>query len=305
MKLLKNIIKKILIIAIGYDYFEKKIFLVGTKIALLQRKIFKIKDLSDVEFSVFSQWGDDGIINWLLENLPIKNKIFIEIGTEDYKESNTRFLLKYRNWEGYLIESNKVHIDKIKKQSIFWKHDLNLCNKTIDRENINDVIKNFKVPKEVGLLSLDIDGIDYWVWEKLKKIEPVIFICEFNSILGEKQKISVPYKRNFDRTKFHYSNLAFGASLPAFKYISELKGYKFLGTNSNGVNAYFIKKSYFKYLKLKIKKIVSYQSKTRESRDKSYRKNYLSGVNRVNQIKNKKFVDVRNNKKIKIKDIKI
>tara|TARA_B110000027_G_scaffold37840_1_gene41815 strand:- start:516 stop:1433 length:918 start_codon:yes stop_codon:yes gene_type:complete len=305
MKLLKNIIKKILIIAIGYDYFEKKIFLVGTKIALLQRKIFKIKDLSDVEFSVFSQWGDDGIINWLLENLPIKNKIFIEIGTEDYKESNTRFLLKYRNWEGYLIESNKVHIDKIKKQSIFWKHDLNLCNKTIDRENINDVIKNFKVPKEVGLLSLDIDGIDYWVWEKLKKIEPVIFICEFNSILGEKQKISVPYKRNFDRTKFHYSNLAFGASLPAFKYISELKGYKFLGTNSNGVNAYFIKKSYFKYLKLKIKKIVSYQSKTRESRDKSYRKNYLSGVNRINQIKNKNFEDVRNNKKFKIRDIKI
>ena len=305
MKLLKNIIKKILIIAIGYDYFEKKIFLVGTKIALLQRKIFKIKDLSDVEFSVFSQWGDDGIINWLLENLPIKNKIFIEIGTEDYKESNTRFLLKYRNWEGYLIESNKVHIDKIKKQSIFWKHDLNLCNKTIDRENINDVIKNFKVPKEVGLFSLDIDGIDYWVWEKLKKIEPVIFICEFNSILGEKQKISVPYKRNFDRTKFHYSNLAFGASLPAFKYISELKGYKFLGTNSNGVNAYFIKKSYFKYLKLKIKKIVSYQSKTRESRDKSYRKNYLSGVNRINQIKNKNFEDVRNNKKFKIRDIKI
>ena len=305
MKLLKNIIKKILIIAIGYDYFEKKIFLEGTKIALLQKKISKIKDLRDVEFSVFSQWGDDGIINWLLENLPIKNKIFIEIGTEDYKESNTRFLLKYRNWEGYLIESNKDHIDKIKKQSIFWKYDLNLCNKTIDRENINDVIKNFKVPKEVGLFSLDIDGIDYWVWEKLKIIEPIIFICEFNSILGEKKKISVPYNRNFNRTKFHYSNLAFGASLPAFKYISELKGYKFLGTNSNGVNAYFIKKSYFKFLKSKIKKLVSYQSKTRESRDKSYRKNYLSGFNRINQIKNKNFVDVKNDKKIKIKDIKI
>ena len=120
-----------------------------------------------------------------------------------------------------------------------------------------------------------------------------------------KQKISVPYNRNFDRTKFHYSNLAFGASLPAFKYISELKGYKFLGTNSNGVNAYFIKKSYFKYLKSKIKKIVNYQSKTKESRDKSYRKNYLSGLNRINQIKNKNFVDVKNNNKMKIKDIKI
>ena len=305
MKIIKSLIKRILLAAIGYDYFEKKIFLVGIKVALLQKKILKIKDLSEVEFSVFSQWGDDGIINWLLENLPIKNKIFIEVGTEDYKESNTRFLLKYRNWDGYLIESDKSHVDKIKKQSVFWKYDLNICNKTIDKKNINYVIKKFKLPKEIGLFSLDIDGIDYWVWEKLKIVEPVILICEFNSILGVKQAITVPYKKNFDRTKFHYSNLGFGASLPAFKYISELKGYKFLGTNSNGVNAYFIKKSYFRHLKSKIKKIVSYESKTKESRDKNYKKNYLSGINRINQTKNKTFIQVKNNKKIKIKDIKI
>ena len=119
MKIIKSLIKRILLAAIGYDYFEKKIFLVGIKVALLQKKILKIKDLSEVEFSVFSQWGDDGIINWLLENLPIKNKIFIEVGTEDYKESNTRFLLKYRNWDGYLIESDKSHVDKIKNRVFF------------------------------------------------------------------------------------------------------------------------------------------------------------------------------------------
>ena len=305
MKLLKNLLKKILIFCIGYEFFEKKIFLEGKKISFLQKKISKIKNLSCMEFSVFSQWGDDGIINWLTNNLPIKNKIFIEIGTEDYKESNTRFLLMNQNWTGHLIEADIESVENIKNQSISWKYDLNFHNLLVDKKNINKMIGNLNLPKEIGLLSLDIDGIDYWVWEKIKVIEPVIFVCEFNSVLGDKHAISVPYNKNFNRTKFHYSNLAFGASLPAFKYISELKGYKFLGTNSNGVNAYFVKKSHFKHLKGKIQKIISYKSKIKESRDKDYKKNYLSGFNRINQIKNKTFIEVKGNKKIKIRDIKI
>ena len=68
------------------------------------KKNKKIKDFSEIEFSVFSQWGDDGIINWLVENLPIKSKLFVEIGTEDYRRSNTRFLLMKRNWTGYLVK---------------------------------------------------------------------------------------------------------------------------------------------------------------------------------------------------------
>ena len=118
MQIIKKIIKKILMMTIGYDLYEKKIFLVGNKLAFIQKKIKKIKNLKEVEFSVFSQWGDDGIINWLIQNIPIKNKVFLEIGTEDYIESNTRFLLKYRNWNGYIIEGNKDHVKNIKKQTI-------------------------------------------------------------------------------------------------------------------------------------------------------------------------------------------
>ena len=137
MKLLKNILKKILIFSIGYEFFEKKIFLEGKKISFLQKKISKIKNLSCMEFSVFSQWGDDGIINWLTNNLPIKNKIFIEIGTEDYKESNTRFLIMNQNWTGHLIEADIDSVEKIKNQSISWKYDLNSHNLLVDKKNIN------------------------------------------------------------------------------------------------------------------------------------------------------------------------
>ena len=72
-------------------------------------------------------------------------------------------------------------------------------------------------------MSLDIDGIDYWAWKELNEVRPVIFVCEFNSIFGDKRAVTVPYDKNFNRTNFHFSNLAFGASIEAFKYISNKK----------------------------------------------------------------------------------
>ncbi len=304
MKLIKKIIKSLLKIVVGYETYEKQIFLEGVRVSYLQKKIKKINDFSEVEFSVFSQWGDDGIINWLLDNLPIKNKIFIEIGTENYKESNTRFLIMKRNWSGNLIEANKLHTENIKKQNIYWKYDLNIQNIFVDKENINQVIKKFKLPKEIGLLSLDIDGNDYWIWEKIKAIEPIIFLCEYNAIFGDKKEISTPYKKNFSRTKFHYSNLAFGASIKAFEKLCFKKGYIFLGTNSNGVNAYFIKKKYFRYLKYKLKNFKSFFSKIKESRDRNYKKNFLKNKDRKNEIKNTKIFLINKKKIVKFKNIK-
>ena len=304
MQFIKKIIKKILLNIIGYEFFEKKIFLEGSKFAFLQKKkIQKVKNLSELEFSVFSQWGDDGIINWLTDKIPTRNKIFVEIGTEDYKESNTRFLLKHKNWKGYLIESNDLHVKNIYKQSILWKHDLKVLNIKVQKNNINKIFKNLGLPKEIGLLSLDIDSNDYWIWSKIDIIEPAIFVCEFNSTFGDKKAISVPYDENFERKKFHYSNLAFGASLEAFKFISKKKNYIFLGTNSSGVNAYFVNKNYFKFIKKKIKKFESFPSRIRESRDKNFRKSFVGNNNRFNKIKGIKVVDIKSGNLIKLDSI--
>ena len=303
MTYIKHLIKKILQKIIGYEFYEKKIFLEGAKFAFLQRNMKFIKNLSDAEFSVFSQWGDDGIINWLINSLPIKNKIFVEIGTEDYKESNTRFVLKYRNWSGHLIDSNLEQIKKISDQSVKWKYDLNTHNFKINKDNINKFFKKLKLPKEIGLMSLDIDGIDYWAWKELNEVRPVIFVCEFNSIFGDKKAVTVPYDKNFNRTSFHFSNLAFGASIEAFKYISNKKNYIYLGTNSNGVNAYFLEKKYYKFIKNKIKSHKSFPSKTRESRDKNYKKNFTRSKNRFKDILGIKLIDVKKNKYIKLKNI--
>ena len=113
----------------------------------------------------------------------------------------------------------------------------------------------------------------------------------------------MPYDKNFNRTKFHYSNLAFGASIQAFIKVSQKKGYEFIGTNSNGVNAYFIKKNHYKFIKSKIKHRGIFTSKTRESRDRNYNKTFLKDDKRLKKIKNVKVYDIEKNKLIKIKDI--
>ena len=301
MYFFKSLIKNLIIKLISYDLFEKKIFLEGQRFSFLQKKLKKISNLSDAEFSVFSQWGDDGIINWLIDNLKIKNKFFIEIGVQDYKESNTRFLLKHRNWTGCIIEGNKNYVDDIKKQSIYWKHDLKIKHKFINKNNINSIIKSVTNQNEIGLLSLDIDGVDYWIWKEINSVSPIIFVCEFNSVFGDLKSITVPYNKMFDRTRFHYSNLGFGASLKAFINISKKKGYIYLGTNSNGVNAYFVKKIYYKDIRNKIKNIRSFCSKTRESRDKKFNKNYLGGIFRSKEIENIDVIDLNVKKKVKLK----
>ena len=138
----------------------------------------------DYEFQVFSQWGEDGIISYLVNNIDIENNFFIEFGVENYLESNTRFLLKKFNWSGLIIDSSQKNIDYIKKDKIYWQHDINALCEFISRENVNKIFLENISQKNIGLLSIDIDGNDYWVWKAITTIDPSIVVIEYNSILG-------------------------------------------------------------------------------------------------------------------------
>ncbi len=82
-----------------------------------------IKDLADAEFKVFSQWGEDGIIQYLISKIPIPNKLFVEFGVENYSEANTRFLLVNNNWSGLVMDSNQDNINQIKRLDLYWRYD--------------------------------------------------------------------------------------------------------------------------------------------------------------------------------------
>ena len=193
------------------EELERKKILEAKKLSIIHKKIKKINNLADVEFQVSSQWGEDGIIDWIFNKFTKLPKIFLEIGTQDYRESNTRFLLINKNCDGYIIEGDPQATKDIKSQRIYWKHNLTVKNQFIDKDNINNIIREMNVPKKIGLLSLDIDGIDYWVLKNLSSLAASIVVCEYNSLFGVKKSITVPYDKNFIRTEKHFSNLYYGA----------------------------------------------------------------------------------------------
>ena len=290
------------LLGLSKDFYEKKIFNTGLILSKRNRQK-KIKDFSEVEFSSFSQWGDDGIIDWLIEKLNLKNKNFIEIGVQDYWESNTRFLLKKRNWNGLLIDMSNTDIKKIKTQSIYWKHNLLAKNHFITRDNVNKIFKHYNFDKKLSLLSLDIDGNDYWILKNMN-LKAEILVCEYNGLFGDINEITIPYKKNFNRKNEHYSNLYFGCSIKSLITLLKKKSYIFIGTNSAGNNAYFINKKRFKYIKNKIKNIKIFKPKFRESRNKQNKKTYLNLNESIKKISQKKIINLKNNKIIKIGDIK-
>jgi hypothetical protein len=242
----KNILSKL----IKLKYFisriklissENHILLTGKLISNKIKSIEYIKNLEDVEFKVFSQFGDDGIIQWLTHKIDIPNKTFIEFGVEDYRESNTRFLMMNDNWSGLIIDGNQKNIDKIVDSEYFWKHELFAEAAFIDKENINSILSSPKFDKDVGILHIDIDGNDYWVWEAINAVSPIILIVEYNSLFGTERSITIPYDKNFVYTQAHYSNLYYGASILAWHNLCAEKGYAFIGCNSAGNNAYFVR----------------------------------------------------------------
>ena len=244
-----------------------------------------IKSIHDAEFKIFSQWGDDGIIQYLINHLKIKNKTFIEFGVEDYQESNTRFLLMHDNWSGLIMDSSNANIENIKKADYFWKYDLGAKRAFITAENINKLIKEEGITGEIGLLHIDIDGNDYWIWNALEVVDPIIMIVEYNSVFGSKRPITIPYKPDFCRTQEHYSNLYFGSSLMALCDLAKAKGYEFIGSNSAGNNAYFIKNGYLNDIKPVSVEDGYVSSKFRESRDDKGNLSLLRSVDRLEFIK--------------------
>ena len=233
-------------------------------------------DLLAAEFKVSSQWGEDGIIEHLVRHVPIDRKFFIEFGVEDYTEANTRFLLRNRNWSGLVLDGSEAQVEKIKQDAVYWRHDITAVASFVTRETINETLSKHGRRGDIGLLSIDIDGNDYWVWEAIDCISPRIVSVEYNSVFGADAAVSIPYDARFMRTASHHSNLYFGCSIGALKHLADKKGYVLVGSDSAGVNAYFVRNDVAGKFRNLSAKEAYVQSKLRQSRGTDGALNYLS-----------------------------
>jgi hypothetical protein len=275
---------------------ENQSLLMGRLLVELTKDKKNPDSLSELEFKVFSQFGDDGIIQFLINNLHIQNTNFVEFGVQAYRESNTRFLLMKDNWSGLVMDASKKNIKRIIHSEYFWKFQLIARCAFITAENINQLISDEGIQGDLGLLHVDLDGNDYWVWKAIDIVTPVIAIIEYNSVFGIDRPITIPYEEKFQRTKAHFSNLYFGASLGALQHLANQKGYAFIGCNSAGNNAYFVRRdklnANIRELSLKEGYVLS---RFRESRDKNGNLTHITGEDRLKTIRGMPVFNVENN----------
>jgi len=266
----------------------------------LELNLDRIQNLEIVNYKVFSQHGEDGISQYLIKKLNLKEIKFVEIGTEDYSESNTRYIYQTMNCEGLIIDPYRNLQSQIQKYISLTSNKLKIHNDYVDKENILGILKKYNFEKNIDLFSIDIDGIDYWIIKELPKKMSKIFIAEYNPFFGPKAEITVPYIKNFNRTNYHYSNLCYGVSLRALINLMKEKEYTFIGSNNRNTNAFFVCNDYINKIPIKVSNLENLEiftnCKIRESKDKNGKFNFKENDEIIDEIKDTEVLNLLTNK---------
>ncbi|MBU0753730.1 MAG: hypothetical protein KJ645_01230 [Planctomycetes bacterium] len=200
--------------------------------------------LEEVEFKIFSQNGEDGILLFLIAVAGSSSRCFLEIGIQDGQECNGANLANHLFWDGWFVEGD-LHMAALArlhfKMNRFTRNrEISVLPVYVTRDNIHALLKDHGI-QEVDLFSLDIDGMDWWIWKELHEIQPRIVVVEYNACFGPDRSLTVAYRDTFDRLAAHPSGLYYGASLSALIHLGKEKGYRFVGCDSSGINAFFVR----------------------------------------------------------------
>jgi len=187
------------------------------------------------EFKVFSQNGEDGILLYMFSKIGTTNRTFVEFGIQNGKECNTANLSLNFGWNGLLMDCDENCIAKAKEYYNPIPR-VKIAQHFITAENINKILLENEVKGEIDLLSVDIDGNDYWVFKAINAVKPRVVMIEYNAVLGTDKSLTVDYDPNFV-IEGHY----YGASLPALAKLANSKGYRLVGCESSGTNSFFLR----------------------------------------------------------------
>lgn len=249
--------------------------------------------LNEYEFKVFSQWGEDGIIQFLIANLAIEERTFVEFGVEDFRESNCRFLMMKDGWSGFVLDGSTKNIERLRAAYYYWRYPLQSRCAFVTRENIGALLDESGFGRRAGILSVDLDGVDYFILSALHEWKASILIVEYNAVFGTERLVSVPYSPTFQRTHAHHSNLYYGASLPALIHLANQQGYAFVGANSAGNNAFFVRRELLNGSVREVSLLDGFrESRFREARDEQGRLTYAAESTRRRIIAKLPLVDV-------------
>lgn len=201
--------------------------------------------LEQYGYKVYSQNDEDGIIEEIFHRIGVTNKKFVEFGVENGLECNSHYLI-YKNWSGLWIEGSEENYNDIllKFKPVIAGKFLDVQNAFITRDNINKIINDSGIKGEIDLLSIDVDGNDYYIWESINVVNPRVVIIEYNAKFSPDVEWIMAYNTNhlWDGSDWH------GASLKSLEILGNRLGYQLVGTNINGANAFFVRNDLTKKL---------------------------------------------------------
>lgn len=198
------------------------------------------------ELKVFSQHGEDGLLLYLFSQIGAQSRTFVEFGISDGRECNAANLALNFGWSGLLMDCVEANVEfarshyaaKLGPDAGRVKIDLQM----VTAENINPLLAEHDMAGEIDLLSIDIDGNDYWVWKAIDRVNPRLVVIEYNASLGPRRAATVRYVPQFDRFGAHPSGYYHGASLAAMAKLGAEKGYVLVGCDSSGANAFLVRR---------------------------------------------------------------
>lgn len=243
--MIKNFLKNHFLILKIRNRLNPSVQISQRQLFLDYQKRAKNNDLpafEDTGFRVFSQFEEDGKLLFLFSVIGMKNKTFVEIGADDGVNSNSANLYFNFGWHGLFIDGNEKAIGRGRKFFSNYPHTWFyqpkfICSK-VTRENVNQLIQSAGYTGEIGLLSIDIDGNDYWVWDAISVVEPQVVIIETHNEFGM-NNIVVPYDPDYFYPGKH--PVYHGASPVAMTKLATKKGYRLVGANDLGSNFIFVK----------------------------------------------------------------
>ena len=190
------------------------------------------------EAQFFSQNGEDGIIAEIFQRIGTKDRTFVEIGLGNGLESNSAFLLQ-QGWKGWWFEANEQGCRDAREifKGPLEKKLLSIIQSFVTAEEIPELFKTNAIPNEFDLLSIDIDRNTYFVWEALVNYRPRVAIIEYNGLVPP----SIDYKVPYVKGKAWQDDGQWGAGLKSYELLAKRLGYRLVGCELTGVNAFFVR----------------------------------------------------------------
>lgn len=192
------------------------------------------QQLTAHRFRLASQNQEDGVTLELLRRVGTTNRRFVELGS-GLSGGNSAVLAAELGWTGLMVDGDAGHIAQVQRRF----PGVTAAAAWITAEEVNDLITRHGCAGEVGLLSIDVDGNDYWIWNAITACSPEIVIVEYNSMFGAERAVTIPYDPAFSRRTHRF--IYYGTSLAALARLAKKKNYRLVAVEPTGVNAYFIR----------------------------------------------------------------